>query len=202
MVDESLPDLSPSALSRLTEGLTTDEVEAIVGHFHRPNVHDGREYFAWIGEGSMLRAFFKGPGRTLSSAVLDVQEEQRPLDLGPNRRRRMRQASVIQTWCCVPCRQRYQQPQSGRTVVCIACGKQCERPVVGVRVPSPKYAKRWDSSWTQNRSEKALLAAYTSGEVREAIRLELLDIELPKKHRTHIYVLGSQESAPRNCKEG
>jgi hypothetical protein len=47
-----------------------------------------------------------------------------------------------------------------------------------------------------------LLAAYTSGEVREAIRLELLDIELPKKHRTHIYVLGSQESAPRNCKEG
>jgi hypothetical protein len=72
MADDSLPDLSPAALSRLVAGMTTDEVEAIVGRFHRPNLHDGRVYFAWIGEWGMLRAFFNGPRRTLSGAVLDV----------------------------------------------------------------------------------------------------------------------------------
>jgi hypothetical protein len=98
MADDRLPDLSPAALSRLVSGMTTDEVEAIVGCFHRPNLYEGREYFAWIGEGGMLRAFFNGPGRTLSAAVLDVAEERRPLDLGPDPRRRARQATIMQTW--------------------------------------------------------------------------------------------------------
>jgi hypothetical protein len=92
MANDSLPDLSPAALSRLVAGMTTDEVEAIVGRFHRPNLHEGCEYFAWVGEGGggMLRAFFKGSGRTLSAAVLDLPEEQRQLDLGPDPRRRAR----------------------------------------------------------------------------------------------------------------
>jgi hypothetical protein len=44
-------------------------------------MYRGGPYYAWIGEGAMLRAFFNGPGGTLSAAVLDVPEEQRVLDL-------------------------------------------------------------------------------------------------------------------------
>jgi hypothetical protein len=183
MADDTWPDLSPTALSLLVAGMTTDEVEAIVGPFHRPNLHDSREYFAWIAVGGMLRAFFNGPGRTLSAAVLDVPEEQRPLDLGPDPRRRVRQSTIMQTWYCVPCRQRYRQPQSGRTVTCAACGGVCERPVIGIRVPSPRYAKAWDKFWVQYRAEKELLDAYGRGELRDAIKLELFNIKLPKRRR-------------------
>ncbi len=113
MAEESLPDLSPGALSRLVVGMTTDEVEAIVGHFLRPNLYEGREYFTWIGNDGMLRAFFNGPDRTLSVAVLDTAEEQRQLDLGSDFWRRKRQSTIMQAWYCIPCRQRYRQPQSG-----------------------------------------------------------------------------------------
>src|SRR6266404_3057288 len=164
MADDSLPDLSPAALSRLVAGMTTDEVEAVVGRFHRPNLYEGREYFAWIGEGGMLRAFFNGPGRTLSAAVLDTADEQRSLDLGPNLRRRARQSTIMQTWYCVPCRQRYRQPQSGRPVLCTVCGGACERAII--RVPSPKYSKAWDKFWVQYRAEMELLDAYGRGELR------------------------------------
>jgi hypothetical protein len=184
MADENLPDLSPAALSRLVVGMTTDEVEAIVGRFHRPNLYEGREYFAWIGEGGMLRAFFNGPGRTLSAAVLDTAEKQRSLDLGPNLHRRTRQSTIIQTWYCVPCRQRYRQPQSGRPVICAVCGGACERAIKSIRVPSPKHAKAWDKFWVQYRAEMELLDAYGRGELREAVRLELFDIKLPKRPRT------------------
>lgn len=184
MADDGLPDFSPAALARLVAGMTTDEVEAIVGRFLRPNLHQGRPFFAWIGEGSMLRAFFKGPRKTLSAAVLDVPEESRPLDLGEDPRRRMRQATIMQTWYCLSCRLRYRQPQSGRPVTCGACGEACERPVTRMRVPSPKHAKAWDKFWVQYRAEKKLLDAYGSGEVREAVRLELFNITLPKRHRT------------------
>jgi hypothetical protein len=84
MGEDALPDLSSAALGRLVAGMTAAEVEAIVGPYHRPNVCRGRRYYAWIGDGAMLRAFFDGPGGTLSAAVLDVPEEQRALDLsGP-----------------------------------------------------------------------------------------------------------------------
>jgi DNA-directed RNA polymerase subunit RPC12/RpoP len=183
MPDDSLPDLSPAALSRLVAGMTSDEVEAIVGRFHRPNLHEGREYFAWIGEGGMLRAFFDGPGRSLSRAALDTAEEQRSLDLGPNSRRRARQATIMQTWYCVPCRQRYRQPQTGRAVTCAECGVACERVIPSIRVPSPKHAKAWDRFWVQYRVEKELLDAYGRGKLRKAVRLELFDIDLPKRRR-------------------
>ena len=183
-VADDLPDLSPAALSRLTAGMTTDEVETVVGRFHRPNLHDGREYFAWIGESGMLRAYFKGPDRTLSAAILDVPEEQRQLDLGPDARRRRRQATIMQTWHCVPCRQRYHQPQSGRAVVCPECGGPCERPVSGIRVPAPRYAKAWDKFWVQYRAEAALLDAYGRGEEQGPVRLELFDVTLPRRRRT------------------
>jgi hypothetical protein len=186
MADDGLPDFSPAALSRLVAGMTTDEVEAIVGRFHRPNLYDGREYWAWIGEGGMLRAFFKWPGKTLTAAVLDVPEEQRPLDLGPDARRRLRQATIMQTWYCVPCRQRYHQPQSGRAILCAACGGACERPVGGIRVPAPRYVKAWDGFWAQYRAEKALLDAYGSGEERGLVVLELFGLTLPRRRRTRI----------------
>jgi DNA-directed RNA polymerase subunit RPC12/RpoP len=183
-VADGLPDFSPAALSRLVAGMTTDEVEAIVGRFHRPNMHDGREYWAWIGEGGMLRAFFKGPDKTLTAAVLDVPEEQRRLDLGPDARRRLRQATIMQTWYCVPCRQRYRQPQTGRAVVCPACGGPCERPSLGIRVPAPRYVKAWDRFWPQYRAEAALLDAYGRGEELGPLRLELLGLTLPRRRRT------------------
>jgi hypothetical protein len=159
------------------------EVEAIVGRFHRPNLHAGREYFAWIGEGGMLRASFNGPGRTLSATVLDTAEERRPLDLGPDLRRRTKQSTTMQAWYCIPCRQRYRQPQSGRAVICAVCGCACERAIGSIRVPSPKYAKAWDKFWVQYRAEMELLDADRRGELREAVRLELFDVSLPKSRR-------------------
>lgn len=179
MADDSRPNLGPAALGQLVVGMTTDQVEAIVGHFHRPNLHDGRPYYAWIGAGAMLRAFFNGPGGTLSAAVLDVPEEQRALDLGKNLRRRLRQATIVQTWYCVPCRMRLRLPQSGSPVVCATCHRECERVISGIRVPSPKFTRAWDKFWTQYRTEKELLDAYRRGEIREAVSLELLGIELP-----------------------
>jgi L-lactate dehydrogenase len=140
MADDSRPDLSPAALGRLVTGMTPDQVEAVVGRFHRPNLRQGRPDYAWIGSGAMLRAFFDGPGGTLSAAVLDVPEEQRALDLGENTRRRLRRSTIIQTWYCVACRERYRQPQSGRPVVCTACNGACERVVAGLRVPSKRNA--------------------------------------------------------------
>ncbi len=184
MVDHNRPDFSPAALSRLVAGMTLDEAEEIVGRFHRPNLHGGREYWAWIGEGGMLRAFFKGPGKTLTDAVLDVPEEQRPLDLGPNARRRLRQATILQTWYCVPCRERYRQPLSGRAVVCAACGGPCEPPVYGVRVPSPRYARAWERFWPRYREERALFDAYGLGKLQGPVVLELFGITLPRRRRT------------------
>jgi DNA-directed RNA polymerase subunit RPC12/RpoP len=181
MADDDLPDFSPGALGRFVAGMTTDEVEAIVGRFLRLNLHEGRLCFAWIGEGGMLRAFFIGAGETLSAAVLDVAEEQRALALGEDSRRRMRRATIIQTWYCVACRERYRQPQTGRAVVCAACKGTCERVVWGIRVPSPKHTKAWDKFWERYRAEKELLDAYGRGELCEAIKLELFNIELPKR---------------------
>jgi hypothetical protein len=131
----------------------------------------------------MLRAFFDGPGRTLSAAVLDVPEAQRSLDLGPDPRRKSRQATIMQTWFCVPCRKRYRHPQSGRAVKCGACGAACERPIDGIRVPSPRHPNAWDRFWVRYRAEEELLDAYGRGELQEAVKLELLNIELPKRRR-------------------
>ena len=183
MGDDSLPDLSPATLGRLVVGLSPEQVEAIIGRYHRPNLHQGRPYYAWIGEGAMLRAFFNGPGGTLSAAVLDVPEEQRALDLGENPQRRLRRSTIIQTWYCVPCRMRYRQPQSGRAVICAACNCGCEQVDPGIRVPSRKHMKAWDKFWRQYRAEKDLLDAYARGEIREAVKLDLFNIELPKRRR-------------------
>lgn len=183
MTDHQRPDFSPAALSRLVAGMTPDEVEAIVGRFHRPNLHEGRPYYAWIGSDGMLRAFFKGPGGTLSGAVLDVAEAQRSLDLGPNHRRRLRQATILRTHYCVPCRQRYRQPQSGRPVLCVECGSECEQASLGIRVPAPRYAKAWDRFWAQYRAEKALLDAYGNDVVSGPITLELFGIRLPRRRK-------------------
>jgi hypothetical protein len=184
MADDGRTDLSPTALGRLVAGMTTDQVEAIVGRFHRPNLHEGRPYYAWIGSGAMLRAFFDGPGGTLSAAVLDVPEEQRTLDLGGNLRRRMGRCTIIQTWYCVPCRKRYRLPQSGRPVVCKSCTGECERVVLGIRVPSPKHAKAWARFWDQYRTEMETLDAHGRGEIQRAVKLELFNIQLPKRRLT------------------
>jgi hypothetical protein len=50
-------------------------------------------------------------------------------------------------------------------------------------VPSPKYVKAWDRFWEQYRAERDLMDAYGRGEIREAIKLELFNIELPKRRR-------------------
>lgn len=190
MADESLPDLSAAALGRLTAGLTLEQVEAIIGHYHRPNLHQGRSYYAWIGEGAMLRAFFEGPGGAFSRAVLDVHEEQRVLDLGGNRRQRMKRCTITQTWNCVSCRRQYRQSQSGRAVICPMCSGSCERVVSGIRVPSPRRVRAWDEFWEQYRVEKSLLDAYARGELREAVKLKLFNIELPKSRRPRDFLSG------------
>ena len=82
MADDRVPDLSIDNLRKLTLGMTKGEVESVLGPYHRPNVHRGREFYVWIGEGAMLRARFDGPGETFSSAVVDWPEEQRVLEMG------------------------------------------------------------------------------------------------------------------------
>jgi hypothetical protein len=66
-----LANLSLTNLRKLTAGMTRRQVEDIVGPYHRPNVYRGRRYYAWIGKGAMLRAWFNGPHKTLSVAVVD-----------------------------------------------------------------------------------------------------------------------------------
>jgi hypothetical protein len=159
--------------------MTTDEVEVIVGRFHRPNLDDGRKHFAWIGEDGMLRAFFDAPDRTLSDAVLSVVEEDRTLDLGPDALRRVRQATIIQTRFCVPCRQRYQHPQSGRRMMCPACGNECDLASAGILVPSPGDEDPWNRFWSQYNTEKEQLSAFERGELKGQMHVNLFGLTLP-----------------------
>jgi hypothetical protein len=189
MADDNLPDLSPTALGRLVAGMTAEEMEAVLGPYHRPNLYQGRSYFAWIGEGAILRAFFDGPGGMLSGAVLDVPEAQRILDLGGDRRRRMTRCTINQTWVCISCRKSYRRPQSGMALACPICHGSFERiPPPGIRVPPPKSIKAWDEFWAKYKAEKSLLDAYESGELREKVKLELFNIQLnPPRRRTKRY---------------
>ena len=79
MPEQKVPNLSPRNLRRLRLGMTPAEAEAILGPYLRPNIYQGQKFFAWIGKGSMLRAFFDGPDGTLARAVLDKPLEQRVL---------------------------------------------------------------------------------------------------------------------------
>jgi hypothetical protein len=47
-----------------------------------------------------------------------------------------------------------------------------------MRVPSPRRKKQWDEFWTKYRAEKTMLAAYERGELRENVKLELLNMQL------------------------
>jgi len=142
MANDSPPDLSPAALARLIAGMTTEEVEAEIGRYHRPNLYQGRRYYAWIGNGGMLRAFFNGPGETLSKAVLDVPEEQRVMDLCGDRRRRIKNCTINRVWSCIPCRKSYRR-SAIPAYVCPICGEACEHACLGIRVPAPKHIKLW-----------------------------------------------------------
>jgi hypothetical protein len=82
VADGTMPDLCIENLRKLRAGMTTDEVEVILGPYMRPNVRHGRKFFAWIAEGAMLRARFDGPGETLTTAVVDWALKQQVLELG------------------------------------------------------------------------------------------------------------------------
>jgi hypothetical protein len=180
MATRRLPDLSPAALGRLVAGITPKEVEAVIGRYHRPNVYQGRRYYAWIGNGGMLRAFFHGPGGTLSNAILDVPEEQRVLNLGGNARRRRRTCTITRMWYCIACRKRYRGSALPQ-LLCPICQEECEHVTLGIAVPPPKRTKLWDEFWVKYKAEKSLLDAYALGELRYNLKLEILGIELKGK---------------------
>src|SRR5262249_2876651 len=121
MAKRSLPNLAPTALARLVEGMTPREVEAVVGQYHRPNLYEGRRYYAWIGDGGMLRAFFEGPDSTLSKVILDVAEQQLILNLRGSVRQRIKTCTIIRTWNCIKCRKRF-RCSALPTLVCPNCG--------------------------------------------------------------------------------
>jgi hypothetical protein len=164
MAKRNLPNLAPSALGCLVEGMTTKEVEAVVGRYHRPNLYEGDRYYAWIGDGGMLRAFFEGPTGTLSRAVLDVAEEQRVLALLGNLRQRIKNCTIIRTWNCIRCRRRF-RCSALPPLVCPTCDEVCEHVPFGIKVPSPRRTKAWDEFWTQYKAERDLLDTYTAGEL-------------------------------------
>jgi hypothetical protein len=180
MAKRRLPDISPTALGRLVEGMTPKEVEAIVGRYIRPNTHNGHRFYAWIGDGGMLRAFFEGPAGTLSKVILDVTEEARVLSLCGNLRRRVKNCTIIRTWNCIKCRRRFRR-SALPPLACPACHQVCEHIPFGFMVPTPRRKKAWDEFWTQYKTEKALLDAYAVGELRESVKLEIFGINLRPK---------------------
>jgi hypothetical protein len=180
MAKRSLPDLGPTALGRLVEGMTTTEVEAVIGRYHRPNLCEGRRYYAWIGAAGMLRACFEGPGGTLSKAIIDVAEEQRVLHLRGNVCQRIKNCTIIRTWNCITCRRRY-RCSALPPLVCPICHEACEHVPLGVSVPPPKRMKAWDEFWMQYKTERSLLGAFTRGDLRESVKLEVFEIHLKAK---------------------
>ena len=170
-------------MSRLVAGMSTEEVEAVIGRYHRPNLYQGRPYYAWISDGAMLRAFFDGPGQTLSAAVLDVPAEQRMLDLCGDVRRRIERCTINLLWRCITCRKSYRR-SAVPAFVCPICHEACEYVPRGIRVPTPRRIKAWDEFWTQYKAEKSLLNAYCLGELRENVKLTIFDIELKGKQST------------------
>jgi hypothetical protein len=82
------------------------------------------------------------------------------------------------TWVCVPCRKSYRRAQSVQSLRCPTCQAACEYVHWKIRIPSPKRSKAWVEFWTKYRAEKALLNAFHRGELRESVRLELLNMEL------------------------
>src|SRR5260370_36689868 len=133
-----------------------------------------------MGDGAMLRAFFDGPGGTLSKAILDVPEEHRVLYLCGDVRRRIRNCTDNRLWNCVRCRKRY-RCSAIPAFVCPICHETCEHVPWGIRVPMPRRIKAWDHFWTQFKAEKSLLDAYCHGKLRDKVKLEIFDIELKGK---------------------
>jgi hypothetical protein len=171
------PDLSPNALCRLVTGMTPDEVENVVGRYHRPNLYEGRRYYAWIGEGGMLRAFFDGPDGTPSGAVLDVAEERRVLALSGNARSRLKNCTITRKWTCIPCRKLFRRPAIP-ALFCPTCGVACNRVPPGIQVPKPSRRQAWEAFWVQFKTEESLLDAYARGVLREDAKLEIMGIQL------------------------
>jgi hypothetical protein len=180
MAKRNSPNLAPTALGLLVEGMTKKEVEAVVGRYHRPNLCEGRRYYAWIGDGGMLRAFFEGPNGTLSKAVLDFAEEHRVLALRGHLRQRIKNCTIIRTWNCIRCRRRFRL-SALPPLVCPTCHEVCEHVPSGIKVPTPQRTKAWNDFRTLYKAERELLNAYTAGELRESVKLEIFGIHLKPK---------------------
>ena len=82
------------------------------------------------------------------------------------------------TWVCVPCRKSYRRAQGIQSVRRPTCGAECECVHWKIRIPPPRRLKQWAEFWTKYRAEKALLDAFHRGELRERVRLKLLNVEL------------------------
>ena len=82
------------------------------------------------------------------------------------------------TWVCVPCRKSYRRAQDVQLVRCPTCGSECEYVHWKTRIPSPRRPKVWAEFWDKYRAEKATLDAFHRGELREQVRLELLNMVL------------------------
>jgi DNA-directed RNA polymerase subunit RPC12/RpoP len=82
------------------------------------------------------------------------------------------------TWVCVPCRKSYRRAQDVQLVKCPTCGSECEYVHWKIRIPSASRPKAWTKFWEKYRAEKTLLDAFYRGELREDVRLELLNMDL------------------------
>lgn len=82
------------------------------------------------------------------------------------------------TWVCVPCERSYRRNQNIESLDCPNCGKQCEYVHWKIRIPSSRRRKEWNAFWAKYRAEKALLRRYERGELRDNVRLELLNMVL------------------------
>jgi hypothetical protein len=82
------------------------------------------------------------------------------------------------TWTCVPCRKSYRRVQTTTSLECPGCHGPCEYVHWKIRVPSPKRTKAWEEFWAKYKVEKALLDAFHRGELRQDVKLELLNVQL------------------------
>ena len=82
------------------------------------------------------------------------------------------------TWVCVECGKSYRRPQNLQSLRCPTCKEECEYIHWKIRIPSPKRPKVWKEFRVKYRAEVALLKAFHRGELREDVRLDLLNMIL------------------------
>ena len=180
MAKRTLPNLAPSALSSPRRGHDNEGGRgrcrslSLAESLRRPpvlRVDRGRRDVACVLRRASWHVIESNIGRCGGTARLA---------LCGNLRQRIKNCTIIRTWNCIKCRRRFRR-SALPPLACPACHEVCEHVPFGLKVPTPRRTKAWDEFWTRYKAERALLDAYTAGELRENVKLEIFGIHLKAK---------------------